>query len=264
MISDNIWWQRGYGCVIFRWDLYFKSVKCEFSTSHFQLLPVYYKMSNLHCVTMKNFSASNQLDADDIEGEENNGLLLNSYFIPEEIVAHILSFGHPRFLLRCRLVCKQWQMIVDDEVWKLKIRNAKNMKSLSKLSCAEKSRLKLPWYVYFAVFNKDPFEKNLLHNNCGQSEYDYVIKIYVCLSFFHPTYLSDVSQTGWSIGKLRLPLDGDMSWATVIGISKALPYIVSHYQRPKSSLRMKAVSLHLTCYVKSNSLFICGNLVFSM
>lgn len=103
---------------------------------------------------------------------EDNGLILNSHFIPTEIVTHILNLVDPDDLIyKCRFVCRNWnQIITDAEVWKLKIRMS-NRKLLSKFNDIERKRLKIPWHVYYQVYCKDPFEKNLLLNNCGQSKY---------------------------------------------------------------------------------------------
>lgn len=101
---------------------------------------------------------------------ENNGLMLNLCFIPEEIVAFILSFLDAKTLVSsCRLVCKQWQTIIDDLVWKIKIRNAK-IECLKKLHSL---RLKLSWQESFLIFSKQPFGRNLLQNNCGQLQFQH-------------------------------------------------------------------------------------------
>lgn len=103
---------------------------------------------------------------------EDNGLILNSYFVPPEILTHILYFIDPNDLIyNCRFVCKNWnEIIINGDVWKLKILTS-NFRSFSKFSDSERTRLKLPWHVLYHICSKDPFEKNLLLNNCGQSKY---------------------------------------------------------------------------------------------
>lgn len=102
--------------------------------------------------------------------EDLNGLIFNSCYFPEEIVSYILSFVDPPSLVfQCRLVCKNWKYIIDENVWKILTRYAKQ-KSFSKLSYSQRITLNLPWYVYYAVFSFDPFERNLIKNNCGQGK----------------------------------------------------------------------------------------------
>lgn len=114
----------------------------------------------------------NQVSDSFAEERDNNGFIINSYFIPEEIVTYILSFVDPAPLVfHCRLVCKRWKQLIEEQhVWKHKMKKIERT-SFSKLSQADRIQLNLPWYLYFVIFYYDPFEKNLLRNNCGQSMY---------------------------------------------------------------------------------------------
>lgn len=108
-----------------------------------------------------------------MENIENNGLVLDSHFLPTEVIALILSYVPPSDLKHtCRFVCKIWnELITDDvsDVWKFKTRRSRN-KTLLRFSDIERMRLKFPWYVWYSIHRFNPFVKNLLRNNCGQSE----------------------------------------------------------------------------------------------
>ncbi|XP_065217207.1 F-box only protein 6-like [Planococcus citri] len=97
-----------------------------------------------------------------------NGLILSN--IPEEVLGLILSYVDPDSLVfLCRPVCKLWKNLIDEDVWKIRIRTSKQ-RSFSKLSHAERMTLKLPWYIYYSIFTGDPFERNLMKNHCGQDK----------------------------------------------------------------------------------------------
>lgn len=100
--------------------------------------------------------------------EDLNGLIFKSHFLPEEIVSYILSYVPLKSLIECRRVCKTWKYIIDENVWKILTRSANKLQSFSKISYGERMALNLPSYVYYAIFTKDPFERNLVRNNCGQ------------------------------------------------------------------------------------------------
>lgn len=120
------------------------------------------------------------------ESDDLNGLLFQSHYIPEEVVALILSYVDTKSLVfRCRRVCKLWKYLIDEDVWKIRLRTA-TQRSLSKLSLKEKMNLKFPWYVYYSIFDSDPFEKNLLKNHCGQGkQYSYYLRDYLVQFFDH-------------------------------------------------------------------------------
>lgn len=100
---------------------------------------------------------SNELTVGDVN-DKHNGLCP----LPPEILAHILSFVDPDTLVfQCRLVCKNWRNIIDDQVWKILIRSTK-VESLSKLTNAERKEWTLPWYISYSIFTKDPFERNII------------------------------------------------------------------------------------------------------
>lgn len=86
-----------------------------------------------------------------------NGLVLNDFaYIPPEILAQILRFVHPSSLIHsCRLVCRSWNEIILDDVWKSIVLRSSNLNSI------EKRQVKYPY----------PFGRNLLRNNSAQGLY---------------------------------------------------------------------------------------------
>lgn len=88
--------------------------------------------------------------------------------VPEEIFVHILSYVDIKTLINLRLVCHWWKHLIDNEVWRLKVSREK-YKSLK----AVDPKRKLPWFVYYVICAKDPFEKNVLKNHCAQDSLTY-------------------------------------------------------------------------------------------
>lgn len=86
--------------------------------------------------------------------------------VPEEILVHILSYVDIKTLVNLRLVCHWWKHLIDNEVWRLKVSREK-YRSLK----AVDPKWKLPWFVYYRICDKDPFEKNVLKNHCAQGWY---------------------------------------------------------------------------------------------
>lgn len=85
--------------------------------------------------------------------------------IPEEVLIHILSYVDAQTLVNLRLCCKLWKELIDKEVWKMKAYRER-YSSLRSVN----PKLKLPWYVYYIICIRDPFEKNLIRNHCGQEQ----------------------------------------------------------------------------------------------
>lgn len=88
---------------------------------------------------------------------DNNGLLINnSIFIPREILVHILRFVHPYTLVHsCKIVCRSWNEIINNDVWKSVVIHSPNVNSDGQ------RQVKYPY----------PFGMNLLRNNCAQGLY---------------------------------------------------------------------------------------------
>lgn len=99
--------------------------------------------------------------------------------LPDEMVVHVLSFVNIDSLLDCRLVCRRWKVLIDSLVYQEKaaqenefVNNGHGFYSFSQIDSNTVRKLKLPWYVFYAVCKYDPFNRNLVKNNCGQSKFD--------------------------------------------------------------------------------------------
>ncbi|XP_064212417.1 F-box only protein 6 [Tribolium castaneum] len=93
--------------------------------------------------------------------DSNNGLYLNDFYLPEEIVTIILNYIPPKQVLKASLVCKKWcNIIKSDSFWSDIYSRRYNKKPK-----------KLPWYVYYCLLTSDYFDKNLIKNGNGQNQY---------------------------------------------------------------------------------------------
>lgn len=102
-----------------------------------------------------------EINPEDIE--PGNGYKFNSIFVPEEVLLHILSFIPTDKLLKQSLVCKEWNHCVKSpELWKIIFKRR-----------FKKRPKKLPWYVYYALFNTNLFDGNLLRNGHGEEKFKY-------------------------------------------------------------------------------------------
>lgn len=94
------------------------------------------------------------------EVESTNGLCLNNYYIPEEIIWNILCYVPPKQLLNSALVCKKWcNIIKSDHFWMILY----SKHYLNKVK-------HFPWYVYYSFFTTKNYD-NLLKNTHGQNGY---------------------------------------------------------------------------------------------
>ena len=144
-----------------------------------------------------NTSQIGELNMECDENYPDNGLVLKSCFMPEEVLIRILSFVDPHSLVRFRFVCKIWRDIIEySEVWKLMILRS-NVASLSNCTASERKKLtsNYPWYLNYWISVDTPFEKNLLRNNCGQGKcfqpvfFHYGISDYHLMQLFFPEIL---------------------------------------------------------------------------
>ncbi|KAK0162361.1 hypothetical protein PV327_008705 [Microctonus hyperodae] len=97
--------------------------------------------------------------------EENgdNGLVMCDKYIPEELITEILCYVDYKSLLNCQLVCKRWQNLLQDYVWRKKAEIAMGH-SLQSVKI-------MPWNVYYKICKKKPIATNLLKNNSGQNNF---------------------------------------------------------------------------------------------
>ncbi|KAF5295950.1 hypothetical protein FQA39_LY12722 [Lamprigera yunnana] len=92
--------------------------------------------------------------------ENDNGLILSNTYIPEEVLLHILSFLEPRTILKCSLVCKEWNRL---------IRSYSLWATIYRRRCNRKPK-KLPWYLYYCYLSTNFFDVNLLKNGNGEQQ----------------------------------------------------------------------------------------------
>ncbi|KAF2900945.1 hypothetical protein ILUMI_05239 [Ignelater luminosus] len=91
-----------------------------------------------------------------------NGLYLNNMYIPEEIILHILTFVDPKELLKCSLVCHNWNRFIKSyTLWSTLYRRKYHDKPKQ-----------LPWYLFYCLFNTNYFN-NLLKNGNGEMDLSY-------------------------------------------------------------------------------------------
>lgn len=95
----------------------------------------------------------------EFDEESYNGIVFdNNILIPEELISRIfVYYMDPKSLLNCQLVCKRWNMIINDYVWRQKatIRTHRHFTSEEPYD----------WMDYFIIITK--IEKNLLKNHSG-------------------------------------------------------------------------------------------------
>lgn len=94
------------------------------------------------------------------EEDSTNGLCFSNIYLPEEIVADILSYMPPKNLLKLTQVCKKWCNIIKSENFWMNIYNKRHPTKAKKL----------PWYVFYCYFTTNNFE-NLLKNGNGQEQF---------------------------------------------------------------------------------------------
>ncbi|XP_058804214.1 F-box only protein 44-like [Phymastichus coffea] len=95
--------------------------------------------------------------------ETSNGLILETSYIPEELLIEILLYVDCRQLVLCHLVCKQWNKIIKESVWRKKAEiNYGRLLFINQ---------KLPWSAYFFISNKKLFQRNLLESTNNKVSY---------------------------------------------------------------------------------------------
>lgn len=87
------------------------------------------------------------------------------FSILDDSLIDILSFvSADDLILNCRLVCKNWQEIIDGHsVWKIKCQREKK-----NIPCVTLSRIPKHYYRKIFVFN--PYGRNLICNPCGEGK----------------------------------------------------------------------------------------------
>lgn len=112
-----------------------------------------------------------------MEAVSNNGEPFG--LLPDEMVVYTLSFVDADSLLCCRLVCRSWRQLIDAYVYQEKascenqsVNDGRGYYSFSQIDSKTVRKLDFPWYVFYTICKHDPFNRNLVKNNCGQSKFD--------------------------------------------------------------------------------------------
>lgn len=97
------------------------------------------------------------------EEDSTNGLCFKNIYLPEEIVMTILTHLPPKEILQATLVCKKWCNIIKSDIFWFEL-YSRIYRSKPK---------KLPWYVYYAFFTTDYFNRNLIKNGNGEERFNH-------------------------------------------------------------------------------------------
>ena len=86
--------------------------------------------------------------------ENSNGLPVNEELcFPEEVLAEMFLHFDNKTLLSCHLVCKQWDVLIKDYVWRKKAEYVTRQEwPVDK---------EIPWTYYYYLCDNRPFGKNL-------------------------------------------------------------------------------------------------------
>ena len=85
----------------------------------------------------------------------------------DELVSQILINLDLENLKNCRLVCHQWNRIIDDKLfWKHK---AEEEDKICNFQVPLNDKL-IPWSFYARVYLHKPFGRNLIKNPCGMGK----------------------------------------------------------------------------------------------
>ncbi|XP_015520933.1 F-box only protein 44 isoform X1 [Neodiprion lecontei] len=90
-----------------------------------------------------------------------NGLVLTDRYLPEELLSEILFHVDHKTLLNCQLVCKRWQLILQNYVWRKKAEAVIGQH----LDINEETS----WLLYYNICSKKFLEKNLIKNHSGKN-----------------------------------------------------------------------------------------------
>ncbi|XP_015110546.1 F-box only protein 6 [Diachasma alloeum] len=100
----------------------------------------------------------------EFDPEGDNGLVLSSTYIPEELLGEIFCYIDPVTLLSFQLVCQRWKNIIQEYVWRKKAELVfgQSLQSIKDLR----------WSVYYHICRGKLFERNLVKNHSGQTGLD--------------------------------------------------------------------------------------------
>lgn len=94
-----------------------------------------------------------------------NGLILNDKLLAVELIQRILCYVDEKTLLNCQLVCKCWNEIIVDYVWR--------KKAEIKTSCKIPPDTVLKSKDFYLICTKNLFDRNLVKNHSGAEKFKY-------------------------------------------------------------------------------------------
>lgn len=103
----------------------------------------------------------NSQSAEESDGLGDNGLMLNDVYLPIELIQRIMCHADEKTLLCCQLVCKRWNEIILDYVWR--------KKAEIKTGYKFPSDTVLEWKDFYLICKKNLFGRNLLKNHSGEN-----------------------------------------------------------------------------------------------
>lgn len=94
-----------------------------------------------------------------------NGLILNEKLIPVELIQRILCYVDGSTLLKCQFVCKRWNEIIMDYVWRRKAEIKTGYKIPTKTGLKSKD--------FYSICTNDLFGRNLVKNHSGEKRFEH-------------------------------------------------------------------------------------------
>lgn len=88
-----------------------------------------------------------------------NGLVICNTYLPEELLTEVLCYVDYKSLLMCQLVCKRWNAIICDYVWRKKVE--------MRIGRSLPPDQNMTWQMYYLMYKKNPFGRNLIKNHSG-------------------------------------------------------------------------------------------------
>lgn len=96
----------------------------------------------------------------------NNGLLFNDWYLPPEVVSHILTYFEP--ILTGRRVCRAWRDMIDTVVIREKI-----LRDVPGANSSLFQHKDLKWDDFYLFYSRKPYMKNLLKNGSAEDQMDH-------------------------------------------------------------------------------------------
>lgn len=99
------------------------------------------------------------------DGFDDNGLILSGVYLPIELIQRLLYYIDEKTLLNCHLVCKQWNEIMVNYVWR--------KKAEMKMGYMFSTKTILKSRDFYSICANNLFGRNLLKNHSGAEGFKY-------------------------------------------------------------------------------------------